>query len=255
MRRNHTSGGGEGAGGGGAKPKKSRKKKRRKQAAKDEAEAEADGQEDTDVEQWERNERGEAGRRLEEARARRRSGARRSETQQGDGGGGKRRRGAAGGHGGAKNSHKRNTKKVAGVVGAGDTRGTRQRRRKPGPAPSEGQEGSERGGGGGRGGGRAFWLVDAATGRMLYWRDDVIRVRSFAPDRAMAWRLRKMAGTTCPHWAPVAHRGRRSGARWAAALAAVALGECGPDCKRGPFGKPPASRALEPPAPSRAANG
>ena len=49
----------------------------------------------------------------------------------------------------------------------------------------------------------------------------------------MSWRLRRMSGTTCPHWAAVAHRRRDSAARWAARLAAVALGECRGPCQHG----------------------
>ena len=63
----------------------------------------------------------------------------------------------------------------------------------------------------------------------------MIRVRPFAAEAEaqMSWRLRRMSGTTCPHWAAVAHRRRDSAARWAARLAAVALGECRGPCQHG----------------------
>ena len=61
----------------------------------------------------------------------------------------------------------------------------------------------------------SFWLLDAATSRMLYWRDDVIRVRPFERDPALAWRLHRLSDEPCPHWASANYRLRQSDERWA----------------------------------------
>ena len=82
----------------------------------------------------------------------------------------------------------------------------------------------------------SFWLVDPSTGRLLYWRDDVIRVRPWHDrDPSAAWRLRRLSDDECPHWASVSVRANASDMQWALRVAKVARGECTAGCERGPL--------------------
>ena len=91
------------------------------------------------------------------------------------------------------------------------------------------------------GGAPAFWMVDQSTNRMLYWRDDVVRVRPFTRDGSSSWRLRRLSDDSCPHWAAVEHRHstvdgtHESDGEWALRIATVARGECSRGCARGPL--------------------
>ena len=76
----------------------------------------------------------------------------------------------------------------------------------------------------------AVLQVDRATGRMLYWRDDVVRVRPFRRDSQAAWRLRRVSHSECPQWAGVLSRRNQTVGQWAARIAATVLGECDANC-------------------------
>eukprot|EP00966_Prymnesium_polylepis_P111780 2585838-Prymnesium_polylepis.2 len=76
----------------------------------------------------------------------------------------------------------------------------------------------------------AVWQVDRTTGRMLYWRDDVVRVRPFRRDSQAAWRLRRVSHSECPQWAGVLPRRNQTVGQWAARIAATVLGECDAIC-------------------------
>lgn len=65
---------------------------------------------------------------------------------------------------------------------------------------------------------------------MLYWRDDVVRVRPFRKDPTAAWRLRRASDTDCPHWAPVVARNNQSGFEWSMGVVSVLLGWCDAAC-------------------------
>ena len=100
-------------------------------------------------------------------------------------GGGARRGDRQAKHGSGKRQQRQQRqqrqRKAGARHGAADAGKGRGRRGKAGEQPGRigggraqgGNGGGGGGGGGGDGGGaRAFWLVDVATGRMLYWRDD-----------------------------------------------------------------------------------
>jgi len=93
-----------------------------------------------------------------------------------------------------------------------------------------------------------FHLLDRATRRVLFWRDDVVRVAPLDDPRLRgggagrngggaygAWRLRRLADHDCPHWAPALHRRNQSTPRWAVRVAAVAFGQCDGVCESGPI--------------------
>ena len=102
------------------------------------------------------------------------------------------------------------------------------------PVPSA-AAGDETRGGDAAGTPLSFWLVDAGTRRMLYWRDDVVRVRHFARDPSAAWRLRRLSDDACPHWTSVVHRHNDTDDQWARRVARIARGECALGCERGPL--------------------
>ena len=84
----------------------------------------------------------------------------------------------------------------------------------------------------------SFWLVDPSTQRLLYWRDDVIRVRPWRDrDPSASWRLRRLSDDECPHWASVNNRGGHnvSDLQWALEVAKTARGECTRGCEAGPL--------------------
>ena len=110
----------------------------------------------------------------------------------------------------------------------------------------------------------SFWLVDPSTSRMLYWRDDVVRVRPWHDrDPSASWRLRWLSDEDCPHWAAASRRlvESETDMRWARRVAEVAYGACTNGCERSPLVRAIASlltpshafsRLLTPPhAPSR----
>ena len=113
----------------------------------------------------------EDGRRLAEGKG----GARLTERRR-SGGGGARRGDKQAKHGSGKRQQRQ--RKAGARHGTGDAGKGRGRRSKAGEQAGRigggrAQGGSGSGGGGGSSGGaRAFWLVDVATGRMLYWRVD-----------------------------------------------------------------------------------
>ena len=114
----------------------------------------------------------EDGRRLAEGKG----GARLTERRRSGGGGGARRGDKQAKHGSGKRQQRQ--RKAGARHGTGDAGKGRGRRSKAGEQAGRigggrAQGGSGSGGGGGSSGGaRAFWLVDVATGRMLYWRVD-----------------------------------------------------------------------------------
>jgi hypothetical protein len=84
---------------------------------------------------------------------------------------------------------------------------------------------------GGEGGDRrSFWLIDRASGRMLYWADGVVRVAPFKREPQRAWRFRALGEGGCPHWHGVAKRRNATAREWARGVAAVARGRCDGAC-------------------------
>ena len=69
-----------------------------------------------------------------------------------------------------------------------------------------------------------------STSRMLYWRDDVVRVRPFRKDLTTAWQLRRVSDSDCAHWSAVSSRRNESISQWATEVVSVILGECDAMC-------------------------
>jgi hypothetical protein len=86
---------------------------------------------------------------------------------------------------------------------------------------------------GGATGGAApsFYLVDRASGKMLLWKDDVVRVKPYSKDPPTAWRFRKVTAADCAYWARVSHRHNRSTTQWALRVASLVMGACDADCR------------------------